>query len=151
MFGGRLYLILDELAALPTLRRLDQALEFGRGFQVRVVAGLQNVDQLRENYRENPHLANVILGSFQSIVAFHSDSNTAQFVKEKLGNARVSPVYTVLGGGVAYGPPETVPVLEPRLLLRLGMGDAVVALWGNEPFKFHFPLYEQRKRHSGTG
>ena len=44
--GGNVYMILDELKLLPKLKHMDYALNIGRGKGVKVIAGLQSINQL---------------------------------------------------------------------------------------------------------
>lgn len=50
--GGNVYMILDELKLLPKLKHMDDALNFGRGKGVKVIAGLQSINQLYDIYGE---------------------------------------------------------------------------------------------------
>ena len=140
--GGKLYLVLDELASLPELRRLGQALELGPQYGIRVIAGLQTVEQMRLNYSRTPNAANVILGGFQNTVAFKSDAETVNFLCERFGTALVQRVYTRAGGGIGYTEPSVVHSVEAYDLLTLSQGQAVVALEGEKPFILQFPLYK---------
>lgn len=145
IFHGRLYLILDELAILPELNRLDQALTLERQCGVRVIAGLQDIEQIRHNYQENPHRANVILGAFQSIVAFKGGNESIEFVQKTLGNAKIQKRYTRAGGGIGWMEPIKAEIVERYEFNNLERGEAIVHLVDKDPFKIHFPLYEIEK------
>ena len=43
---GNVYLIVDELKLLPNLRHLEDGINFGRSLGVKILAGLQSIDQL---------------------------------------------------------------------------------------------------------
>lgn len=139
--GGRLYLVLDELASLPELRRLGQALELGPQFGIRVIAGLQTVEQMRLNYSRTPNAANVILGGFQNTIAFRSDAETVSFLCERFGTALAQKVYTRAGGGIGYTEPGIMHSVEAYDLMALHQGQAVVGLEGEAPFILQFPRY----------
>lgn len=141
-FGGKLYLVLDELAVLPELRRLDQALELGRQYGIRIIAGLQEIEQMRQNYRTNQHLANVIVGGFQSTVVFKCDTETMSFVKDKLGKVLIQRVYTRPGGGKGITEPVLANVIESYDFNSFDHGDAIIKILGDAPYKAHFPLYK---------
>ena len=47
---GNVFLIADEFKLLPKLQHIDDALNFGRGLGVRVMAGIQSIDQLYDVY-----------------------------------------------------------------------------------------------------
>lgn len=138
---GRLYLFLDELALLPELNRLDQALNLGAEHGIRVVAGLQEIEQLRHCYQSHPHRANVILDAFQSQIVFNSDIETSGYISKKLGNALVQRRHTRAGGGVGYSEPVMVPSVEQYEFDEFIPGDAIVHFSGRKAFKTHFPLY----------
>lgn len=147
-FKGKLYLILGELAVLPKLRRLHQGLTLGRQYGIRIIAGLQEAEQMRQNYRDNQHLANVIMGGFQSMVVFKCDAETMDFAKRKFGNALVQRAYTKAGGSMGYTEPVLVSSAEDYDFLSLERGDAIVKIWNALPYKTHFPLYKSMEGES---
>lgn len=59
---GNVYLILDEFRLLPHLQHIDDGVNFGRSLGVKIIAGVQNVEQLFETYGENRGRS--ILGAF---------------------------------------------------------------------------------------
>jgi type IV secretory pathway TraG/TraD family ATPase VirD4 len=65
---GNVYFILDEFPLIPKLNYMDNALNFGRSLGVKVVAGIQNVGQVK--YRYGNELGNSILSGFGSVFAF---------------------------------------------------------------------------------
>jgi len=140
--NGKTYFFLDEIALLPNLKRLDQATALGRGLGIRVIAGLQEMEQLRKNYNENPHLADVVLNSFQNIVTFKCDHDSIQFVQKQMGTAVVQKKYLRAGGGVALGNPESVPAAEAYEFQSLSRGESIIVLDGENPFRFRFDRYD---------
>ncbi|MBQ8961752.1 MAG: type IV secretion system DNA-binding domain-containing protein [Ruminococcus sp.] len=82
---GNVYLIADELKLLPNLRHLEDGINFGRGLGVKILAGLQSIDQLKANYSNEAQATNIISG-FSSIYAFRSnDFNTREYVSKLFG------------------------------------------------------------------
>lgn len=139
---GKTYLILDELALLPNLKRLDQAINLGRSLGICVIAGLQEMAQLKNNYYERPHQADVILNAFQSIVSFNCDDNSIEFVQKRLGNAKVQKRYQRAGGGIALGEPENIKAAEIYEFKSLKTGESIILLESEKPFRFQFVQYE---------
>ena len=68
---GNVYLILDEFRLLPHLQHIDDGVNFGRSLGVKVFAGVQNVEQLFETYKENRGRS--ILAGFSNLFLFHND------------------------------------------------------------------------------
>ena len=65
---GNVYLLLDDVCALPRLTHLEDALLFGRSRGLRVLMTLASVSRLSERYGELG--AQTILDSFGTTVAF---------------------------------------------------------------------------------
>ncbi|MBR4026475.1 MAG: type IV secretion system DNA-binding domain-containing protein [Lachnospiraceae bacterium] len=140
-YKGKLYLVLDEIALLPELNRLAQALALGAQAGIRVIAGLQEIEQIKQNYRSNPHQANVIIGAFQSVIMFHSDTETVSYMQKRFGEALVSRKFIRAGGGVGFTEPVKVQTIESYEFAELTTGDAIVSFEGSRAFKIHFPRY----------
>lgn len=138
---GKLYLIFDEIAVLPELNKLDYALNLGAQAGIRVLAGLQEIEQLRHSYQSNPHRANVIIGAFQNAIIFNSDVETIEYMQKRFGEALVRRIVTRAGGGIGYSEPMKVPTIEKYEFGELGVGDTIVSFFGKKAFKFHFPFY----------
>ena len=139
---GKLYLILDELAILPQLDNLSYALSLGSGYGIRVVAGLQEIEQIRHNYQTNPHNAEVLLGAFQSQIVYNCDVHTADYIVKILGNAWIQRELIQAGGGIDYASPVQVPVIAPEELRNFEPGRALVHFEHSNAFIMKFPIYE---------
>lgn len=139
---GKLFLILDELAMLPELNNLSFALSLGAGLGIRVVAALQDIEQIRHNYQRNPHNAEVLLGAFQSQIIFKSSQNTLEYFQRMLGKALVQRIFIRPGGGIGYTEPTEINTVEMHEMQRLGIGQAIVHFSGENAFIKKFPLYE---------
>ena len=70
-----MYLVLDELKLLPKLQHLDDALNFGRSMGVKVIAGLQSVNQLYDSYGQEK---NGDSGRFGTVFAFRTSDNASR-------------------------------------------------------------------------
>lgn len=139
---GKTSLLLDELRLLPKLDHLDDALNFGRSKGVRVVAGLQSVEQMIAAYGEEQ--GKVVLGGFGSLVAMRvSDPYTCDYVCDRFGPNVVAYRYADWNG-IPADRQRDGHVVEPWLIRSLAVGEAVVGLATQDcPFLFCFPLDEE--------
>ena len=82
------YFILDEIAQVPTLSRLDELVNVGAGRGIQVLVTLQSVAQLREGYGRDA--AEAILSGFLSAILLRcGDSATVEFARERIGTNHV--------------------------------------------------------------
>ena len=87
--GRRLWLLLDEMAALGRVQSLSEALTQGRKFELCAVAGLQTVAQLRGAYGLPG--AQTLLSCFSSqLILRASDPETADWCSRLLGDQQLS-------------------------------------------------------------
>ncbi len=137
---GNVYLILDELKLLPKLKHLDDALNFGRSMGVKVIAGIQSINQLYDIYGENK--GKVLAGGFSTIFAFHtSDYNSREYISQLFGKNVVEYRYKKLNGSVDPKERDGYTV-ESWDQTSLDVGDAIVGLVEVEaPFHFCFENY----------
>ena len=76
---GNVYLICDEFRPIPHLQHIDDGVNFGRSLGVKIIAGLQSINQLTEAYGE--YKGKNILVGFSSVFAFHvNDSYTRDYI-----------------------------------------------------------------------
>lgn len=141
--GGNVYMILDELKLLPKLKHMDDALNFGRGKGVKVIAGLQSINQLYDIYGEAK--GKVIAGGFSTLFAFHtSDNESREYVSKLFGTNVVGYHYTGIDGVIEKREREGYAV-ETWDQSSLNIGEAVIGLADNEnPFLFQFTEYKDR-------
>lgn len=84
----RLWLVLDELAALGRVQSLSSALTQGRKFGLCTVAGLQTVAQLKESYGQFG--SQVLLSCFSSQLLLRApDPDTARWCSDSIGQRHV--------------------------------------------------------------
>ena len=139
--AGNVYLIADELKLLPNLRHLEDGINFGRSLGVKILAGLQSIDQLNANYDNEAKARNIIAG-FSSIYAFHSnDFATREYVSKLFGRNIVLESYPMSGSQYHYEKREGF-IVEDWDLASLKVGEAIVGLPEFAPFKYRFELFK---------
>jgi hypothetical protein len=99
----RIWFILDELQALQELPSLQPLLTEGRKYGACVVAGVQNMGQLRQNY--GPDRAEVLLSLLNTKAFFRlPEPRTAKWCEDAIGSAVMERV----GESIRYGTSETM-------------------------------------------
>lgn len=137
---GNVYLIADELKLLPNLRHFEDGINFGRSLGVKVLAGLQSIDQLNANYENEAKARNAITG-FSSIFAFHSnDANTREYVSRLFGRNMILETFREANGSPHYEKREGFMV-EDWDLTSLEVGEAIIGLPSVAPFRYKFDLF----------
>ncbi len=135
---GNVYFITDEFSLIPNLQHVDDAVNFGRSLGVKFMIGIQNIDQVYENYGENR--ARSLLSGFLTSVCFRvNDSKSKKYIKELHGENRKKEIYmaSVQGRGIV----ETVRdanVVEDWDISCLELGQAIIGFPGKNPFLFQF-------------
>jgi type IV secretory pathway TraG/TraD family ATPase VirD4 len=138
---GSVYLIVDELKLLPNLRHLEDGINFGRSLGVKILAGLQSIDQLNANYENEAKARNAVTG-FSSIFAFQSnDSNPREYVSKLFGRNMILESFAEANGSRHYEKREGFMV-EDWDLAALQVGEAITSLSAVPPFKYKFDLYK---------
>ncbi len=138
---GSVYLLLDDVCALPRLTHLEDALLFGRGKGLRLMMTLASVSRLTERYGELG--AQTVLDSFGTTVAFRlHDRPGRAFVKNLYGRHRVVESFTssVQVRGVIEQVMDQY-VIEDEDLTALQTGESIVATLHYPPFAFRMKLY----------
>lgn len=141
---GNVFLVLDELKLLPKLQHLDDALNFGRSKGVKVMAGIQSINQLYEIYGETG--GKVVAGGFSTLFVFHtSDNASREYVSSLFGCNVVGYQYSGIDRLVQKREREGYTV-ESWDQTGLKTGEAIVGLADEDvPFFFQFPMYIDRK------
>lgn len=138
---GNVYLIVDELKLLPNLRHLEDGINFGRSLGVKILAGLQSIDQLNANYSNETKAKNAVSG-FSSVFAFHqNDYSTREYISQLMGKNLILETYAEANGTNHYEKREGY-VVEDWDLTSLSVGEAVVSLPSTAPFRFKFDLFK---------
>ena len=137
---GNVYLIADELKLLPNLRHLDDGINFGRSLGVKIMAGLQSIDQLKANYRNEKKAENAVSG-FSSVIAFRqNDFATREYITKLMGQNLVAEEVPEKGAEYRWVQ-RSGNVVEDWDLTGLSVGDAIVSLPDSRPFLFHFDRF----------
>lgn len=143
---GNVYLVVDELKLLPRLQHMDDGINFGRSLGVKILAGLQSIEQLYAGYDEAD--AKNIISGFSSIYAFRAnDPKTREYLRDLFGENLTVERYTNTDRILIDAAPRTGHTVEDWDLRRLQTGEAIVGLAGKagenppEPFKIKFDLY----------
>lgn len=137
---GNVYLIADELKLLPNLRHLEDGINFGRSLGVKILAGLQSIDQLNANYSNETKAKNAVSG-FSSVFAFQqNDFSTREYITQLMGRNMILESFPEANGSIHYEKREGYTV-EDWDLTSLSVGEAIVKLPSVSPFRFQFDLF----------
>ena len=135
---GNVYFITDEFSLIPDLQHVDDAVNFGRSLGVKFMIGIQNVDQVYENYGENR--ARSLLSGFLTSVCFRvNDKRSKEYIRELHGTNRKKEIYmaSVQGRGIVENVRDA-NVVEDWDITRLALGQAIIGFPGTPPFLFRF-------------
>ena len=100
--------------------------------------GIQNIDQIYENYGENR--ARSLLSGFLTSVCFRvNDPKSKEYIKELHGVNRKKEIYmaAVQGRGIVESVRDA-NVVEDWDIARLTLGQAIIGFPGTPPFLFQF-------------
>ncbi|MBQ7969079.1 MAG: type IV secretion system DNA-binding domain-containing protein [Clostridia bacterium] len=141
---GNVYFITDEFKLLPHLTHIDDAVNFGRSLGIKFMIGIQNVEQIYENYGEQR--ARSIMSGFLTNISFRvNDACSREYIQGLYGKNQKLESY--LPKIQKNGMVETLReanVIEDWDITNLQVGEAIVGLPGSEPFKFKFEKYEEK-------
>lgn len=138
---GNVYFITDEFRLLPNLEHVDDAVNFGRSLGIRFMIGIQNVEQIYDNYGEER--AHSIMSGFLTSLNFRvNDPKSREYIKEQFGKNRKIEVYatTVQSKGMVEERRDGY-VVEDWDLTNLKIGQAIIGFPEYEPFVFRFDLW----------
>lgn len=132
---GNVYFVIDEFKLLGELNHIDNAVNFGRDRGVKILAGLQSVDQVYAIYGQER--GNALLSGFSNSFCFYSpDFSTRKYVSERFGRKK-SRIFSNIRGHNDVIDYEGNSV-EDWDILDLKTGEAFIKLADKEPFKFKF-------------
>ncbi len=136
---GNTYVIIDEFKLLPDLSHIDDALNFGRSLGVKIIAGLQSINQLYQNYNEDR--GKVIASGFMNTFCFQTlDTDSRKFICERFGETYED--ISIHSTGHVIPAQRNGHVVEDWQILDLNVGEAFIKLFRYPPFKFQFEEYE---------
>lgn len=140
--NGNVYIFADEFKLLPKLQHIDDALNFGRGLGIKVMAGIQSIDQLYDVYGKEKGA--VIAGGFGSVFTFHTnDGSSRKYITERFGsNITVYEYNNIKRNAIVCNEREGKTV-EDWDQLSLALGQAIIGLGYDAPFLFQFSKYEK--------
>lgn len=139
---GNVYFITDEFRLLPNLKHIDDAVNFGRSMGIKFLIGIQNVEQIYDNYEEAR--ARSILSGFSTSIIFRlTDEKSREYVKGIFGKNRKTDVFmpVVQTKGLTEEQRDG-NVVEDWDITGLDIGEAIIGLPGEEPFVFKFDEYK---------
>jgi type IV secretory pathway TraG/TraD family ATPase VirD4 len=137
---GNVYLICDEFRLLPNLKHIDDGVNFGRSLGVKVLAGLQSINQLLEVYGE-ARGKNIAAG-FSSVYAFKAnDTATRKFIIDLYGQNYILDRYSTIDKKYVEEKRQGNTV-EDWDMMSLNIGEAIVGLPFLKPFRFQFSDYK---------
>ncbi len=137
---GNVYMIFDEFRLLPYLQHIDDAVNFGRSLGLKIMAGIQSVNQIIEAYGESRGKS--ILSGFSTVFAFRAnDSDTRRFITELFGENIVLEQRKTLAN-VINEEQKSAHVVEDWDIRSLKIGEAIIGFPCYEPFKFRFSEYK---------
>jgi type IV secretory pathway TraG/TraD family ATPase VirD4 len=120
---------------------MDNALNFGRSLGVKVIAGIQNVGQVENTY--TAPLAHSLLSGFGTMFAFRLfDEKSRKMIADRHGRNRkqISIMASVAHKGLNEQLIQGMAI-EDWDVTKLGVGECIVSIANEEPFKFYPVLY----------
>ena len=138
---GNVYFICDEFKLLPNLQHIDDGVNFGRSLGVKVFAGLQSIEQLYEIYgiSRGKNLA----AGFSSIIAFRAnDVTTREYISSLHGKNMILEQYRMMDNKMVEEK-RIGSTVEDWDLNSLKVGEAIVGLPFESPFRFYFDMYKK--------
>lgn len=137
---GSVYLFADEFKLLPKLQHIDDALNFGRGLGVRVMAGIQSISQLYDIYGQDRGM--VMASGFGSLFGYHTNDEVSRsYISGYMGSNVVAYSYVNRMSNETVVQQREGRVVEEWTQLELGVGQAIIALGDNPPFLYQFDEY----------
>ena len=138
---GNVYFITDEFKLLPHLQHIDDAVNFGRSLGIKFMVGVQNVEQIYDNYGEER--ARSIMSGFSTNIAFRvNDAKSREYIQGVFGkNQKLDTYLPSLQGKGLIETQREGNVVEDWDISNLDIGEAIVGLPNQEPFIFKFDKY----------
>lgn len=141
--AGNTFYVCDEFRILPKLNHINDALNLGRSLGVKVLAGLQTINQLYDVYGQE--LGKTLAAGFMNSMCFQTwDLDTREFISGRFGENYVNYGFHSLNAPISTQ--REGRVVEDWDILNLRVGEAFVNLAGvPAPFRFRFRQYVERK------
>ncbi len=138
---GNVYFVTDEFKLLPNLSHIDDAVNFGRSLGIKFMIGVQNVEQIYDNYGEER--ARSIMSGFSTNISFRvNDAKSREYIQGLYGKNQKLETYlpTNQKNGIVESQRES-NVVEDWDITNLKIGEAIVGVSEYEPFFFKFNKY----------
>lgn len=142
--SGNVYFITDEFCLLPNLEHIDDAVNFGRSLGIKFMIGIQNVEQIYDNYGEER--ARSIFSGFLTGIMFRvNDGKSREYIQQRYGrNQKIeSYIPTNQSKGIVEAQREA-NVIEDWDINNLLIGQAIVGMPNVPPFLFRFNEYKSK-------
>ena len=139
--GGNVYFITDEFSLLPHLEHIDDAVNFGRSLGIKFMIGIQNVEQIYNNYGEER--ARSIMSGFLTGIMFRvNDGKSREYIQQRFGKNQKLESYlpTNQSKGIVEDQREGY-VIEDWDVNNLQIGQAIIGMPNVPPFIFRFKRY----------
>lgn len=142
---GSVFFVTDEFRLLPNLTHIDDAVNFGRSLGVKFLIGIQNVEQVYENYGEER--ARSIMSGFLTTFAFRvTDYRSRQHIQDSFGTNRKKDSFSnIVATRGLIEETRDGHVVEDWDISNLRTGEAIIGLPGKEPFLFQFHYFDEEK------
>ena len=114
-------LMLDEFGNLGWLSEIENALNLSRGYRIQLWMFLQNLAQLKGNYKDKWELFFTGAGAVTSFRT--GDTETAEQLAKMYGN-REENIATLTATGVS-NTPHAIPLIRPEDIGRLEYGETI--------------------------
>lgn len=138
---GNVYFITDEFKLLPNLQHIDDAVNFGRSLGIKFMIGVQNVEQIYDEYGEER--ARSIMSGFSTNISFRiNDAKSREYIQGLYGkNQKLDTYLPSLQNKGLIETQREGNVIEDWDISRLKTGEAIIGLPEYEPFIFKFTKY----------
>lgn len=144
--SGNVYFITDEFSLLPNLEHIDDAVNFGRSLGIKFMIGIQNVEQIYDNYGEER--ARSIMSGFLTGLMFRvNDGKSREYIQQRYGKCQKIESYipTNQKNGVVEEQREAF-VIEDWDVNNLLLGQAIIGMPNVQPFVFRFDEYIEKNK-----
>jgi type IV secretory pathway TraG/TraD family ATPase VirD4 len=101
------YFVLDEVAQIPDLQRLDELVNVGAGRNIQVFITLQSVAQLRANYGEE-EVSAILSGLTSTMLLRCDDPKSVEFIRAKIGREKTDHTAHVEKANLPRGRQKTM-------------------------------------------
>lgn len=133
------YVVIDELKMLPHLLFLENALSFGRSQGVKVIAAVQNVDQLYDVYGTDG--GKCLASGFQFVTCFRTNNQSTREYIQGIYGAALKEISYLSSDGKSKSDLRTSGVVDDWDFATLELGEAFVFAPFSNPFRFQFERY----------